>query len=238
MSSFGYVDPTADVRDGVTIHHGAVVASSESSPTVLMDGCTIGLGAVVTEGVRVGLGAVVRAGAVVTDDVPPKAILAGNPGTIVGYVDTMDGTPVATTDASGVTELGVDGCALWQLPRFTDLRGSLSPLEFDRDLPFMPKRSFVVFDVPSADVRGEHAHRECDQFLIALHGELSVVVDNGASSAEVRLDRPDLGLFMPAGVWGVQYKFSPDAVLGVYASHGYDNEDYIRSYSEFLGYRS
>ena len=237
-NSFGYVDATAEVGEGVTIETGAVVASSASHRTVLMAGSSIGVGAIVTAGVRVGLGAVVSAGAVVTSDVPPKAILSGNPGTIVGYVDALESVSATTSGEAKITELGVDACALWQLPRFTDLRGSLSPVEFDRDLPFVPARSFVVFDVPSADVRGEHAHKQCHQFLIATHGELSVVLDNGSESAEVRLDRPDLGLFLPAGVWGVQYKFSSDAVLCVYASHGYDNGDYIRSYQEFLDYRS
>ena len=237
-NSFGYVDATAEVGEGVTIETGAVVASSASHRTVLMAGSSIGVGAIVTAGVRVGLGAVVRAGAVVTSDVPPKAILSGNPGTIVGYVDAIESVSAVPSGESNVTELGVDECAVWRLPSFTDLRGSLSPVEFNRDLPFVPARSFVVFDVPSADVRGEHAHKECHQFLIAIHGELSVVVDNGTDSSEVRLDRPDLGLFLPAGVWGVQYKFSSDAVLAVYASHAYDNDDYIRSYQEFLNYRA
>lgn len=235
---FGYVDASTQVGEGVSIEVGAIVASSESKPTVLMDGCSIGVGAVISAGVRIGLGAVVKAGAVVTGDVPPKAVLSGNPGTIVGYVDALENSSLLASGDAAPSRLGVDECALWPLPRFTDLRGSLTPMEFGQDLPFLPNRHFLVYDVPSADVRGEHAHKDCDQFLIAVHGQLSVVVDNGTDSTEVRLDRPDLGLFLPAGVWGVQYKFSSDAILSVYASHAYDNDDYIRSYREFLDYRA
>ena len=71
------------------------------------------------------------------------------------------------------------------------------------------------------------------QFLIAINGSLAVVVDDGVNVVEVRLDRPDVGLLLPPPTWGTQYKFSPDAVLAVLASHPYDADDYIRSYSEF-----
>ena len=83
-------------------------------------------------------------------------------------------------------------------------------------------------------MRGEHAHRECHQFLIAAHGRLSVVVDDGRERKEVVLGEPSVGLYMPPGIWGIQYKFQPDTVLLVMASHAYDAGDYIRDYSEFL----
>jgi len=91
-----------------------------------------------------------------------------------------------------------------------------------------------VFDVPGKDVRGEHAHRRCHQFLVCLRGSLSVVVDDGQASEEIALDRPSIGLYLPPMVWAVQYRYSADALLLVFASDPYDASDYIRDYDEFL----
>jgi hypothetical protein len=180
----------------------------------------------------------VGAGAVVTKNVPPNAIVVGNPAVIVGYQGLERHAPALATPSADLRvgnrlDLGVGGCALWRLPYFEDLRGALTPLEFTANIPFEPKRSFLVFDVPTNKVRGEHAHRRCHQFLIAAHGELAVVVDDGQSASEVRLDTPALGLHIPPMVWGVQYKFSADAVLLVFASQHYDGDEYVRDYSEF-----
>jgi dTDP-4-dehydrorhamnose 3,5-epimerase-like enzyme len=98
----------------------------------------------------------------------------------------------------------------------------------------MPKRYFMVFDVPSKDVRGEHAHRECHQFLVCVKGNCSVVVDDGQNRAEVLLDRPNLGIHIPPLVWATEYNYSNDAVLLVLASDVYQAEDYIRDYDAFL----
>jgi len=117
---------------------------------------------------------------------------------------------------------------------FEDLRGSLSVGEFPQQVPFVPKRYFVCFDVPGKDVRGEHAHRSCHQFLVCLRGSLSVVVDDGRSSEEIVLDRPSLGLHVPPMIWAVQYQYSADGLLLVFASDLYDPADYIRDYEEFL----
>ena len=91
----------------------------------------------------------------------------------------------------------------------------------------------MVFDVPSVETRGEHAHRECHQFLICVRGSCAVVADDGINRQEFLLDRQDLGIHLPPMVWGIQYKYSADAVLLVFASHYYDSTDYIRNYSEF-----
>jgi len=115
-----------------------------------------------------------------------------------------------------------------------DLRGSLTFAEINQALPFTPSRFFMVFDVPSKDVRGEHAHRKCSQFLVCVKGSCSVVVDDGRSRAEVVLNRPNLGLEVSPMVWATEYKYSPDAILLVFASDKYDAEDYIRDYDQFL----
>ena len=121
-----------------------------------------------------------------------------------------------------------------EFPLIKDLRGNLTAGEFMKQIPFYPKRYFTVFGVPNVEVRGEHAHRECHQFLVCINGKCSVVADDGDRRQEFLLNRPNLGLYIPPLVWGIQYKYSPDAVLLVFASDYYDGRDYIRDYSEFL----
>jgi len=91
-----------------------------------------------------------------------------------------------------------------------------------------------VYEVPSQYVRGEHAHRVCHQFLIAAHGSIMVVVDNGHHRAEVELSNPSQGLHVPPMIWATQYRYSPGSVLLVLASENYDEADYIRNYEVFL----
>ncbi len=209
--------------------------------TVVEDGASIGANATILPGIRIGRSAMIGAGAVVTRNVPPFAVVVGNPGIIVGYQASPVSTPAAAVSHSSLgakagskLALGVGGCELWRMPHFADLRGELAPTEFSRDLPFEPKRSFVVYGVPSNKVRGEHAHHTCHQFLVAVHGSLSVVVDNGRSRSEVVLSDPTMGLYLPPLVWGIQYKFEADTVLQVNASHPYEAADYIRDYDTFL----
>jgi dTDP-4-dehydrorhamnose 3,5-epimerase-like enzyme len=120
------------------------------------------------------------------------------------------------------------------LPRVDDLRGLLSFGETGRHVPFEIKRYFIVFGVPGEHIRGEHAHRTLHQFLICVHGSCHAVADDGNSREEFVLDQPSTGLYLPPMVWGVQYKYSADAVLLVFTSDVYDPADYIRDYNEFL----
>jgi dTDP-4-dehydrorhamnose 3,5-epimerase-like enzyme len=115
-----------------------------------------------------------------------------------------------------------------------DLRGSLTAGEFVDQVPFTPRRYFMVFDVPGKDVRGEHAHRQCHQFLVCARGSVAVVVDDGVNSEEIVLEAPNVGLYVPPMVWAVQYRYAADAVLLVFASDHYDPADYVRDYGEFV----
>lgn len=204
--------------------------------TIVETGASIGAGAVILPGITIGSNAMVAAGAVVTRSVPPNAIVVGNPAKIVGYVDA-DRNKVAVGDNLagdvGARPTQVTGVSLHRMTRVVDIRGSLTVGEFDRSIPFAAKRYFMVFDVPSMETRGEHAHRECHQFLICVRGSCAVVADDGVNRQEFLLDRPDVGVHLPPMVWGIQYKYSADAVLLVYASHYYDSADYIRNYAEF-----
>ena len=204
--------------------------------TLIETGASIGAGATILPGITIGTNAMVAAGAVVTRSVPPNAIVVGNPAKIIGYVDAEKDKKAVYTDKSvsvGVQLTQVRGVTLHQMPRFDDIRGSLTVGEFDSSIPFAIKRYFMVFDVPSKETRGEHAHRTCHQFLICVRGSCSLVADDGLQRQEFLLDRPDLGIHLPPMVWGIQYNYSADALLLVYASHFYDNADYIRNYLEF-----
>ena len=200
-------------------------------------GASIGSGAVILPGVRIGALAMIGAGAVVTRDVPAKAIVSGNPARIVGYADTKTAAraveSAARTATAPVQATSVRGVTVHRLTLAEDLRGRLAAGEFGPEIPFVPKRYFMVFDVPGKEVRGEHAHRQCQQFLVCIRGSVSVVVDDGRASEEIELSEPNVGVLVPAMVWAVQYKYSSDAVLLVFASEHYDAKDYIRDYEEF-----
>ena len=130
--------------------------------------------------------------------------------------------------------LGVGGCTLYALPLISDARGNLSVAEYEKQIPFLIKRCFWVFDVPSHEVRGVHAHRLLHQYLICVKGSISIVLDDGKSRVQVLLNKPNLGLYIPPMVWGTQYKYSLGAVLIVFASEKYDHKDYFRGYDDFF----
>lgn len=206
--------------------------------TTIEDGASIGAGAVILPGVTIGRRAMVAAGAVVTRDVPPNAIVVGNPAKIEGYADAdrISGQADTTVGAApSAHETRVRGVMLHRMPRVEDIRGNLTVGEFERSIPFRVKRYFMVFDVPSRETRGEHAHRECHQFLVCVRGSCVVVADDGTHRQEFVLDRPDIGVHLPPMIWGIQYKYTSDAVLLVFASQFYDSTDYIRDYTQFLG---
>jgi UDP-2-acetamido-3-amino-2,3-dideoxy-glucuronate N-acetyltransferase len=212
--------------------------------TVVRRGASLGANCTLLPGVTIGMAAMVGAGSVVTHDVPPFAIVAGNPARIVGYVDTHDVVQSRVTRAQtasageSVRALGVAGASLHRLVRADDLRGSLVSGEVEGHIPFAPRRFFSVMDVPSKDVRGAHAHRVCQQFLVCQTGSVAVVLDDGQLREEVILEDPQFGLYVPPLVWSVQYRYTRDAVLLVLASHAYDPRDYIRDYDEFLDHVS
>jgi acetyltransferase-like isoleucine patch superfamily enzyme/dTDP-4-dehydrorhamnose 3,5-epimerase-like enzyme len=207
----------------------------EYPKTTVRRGATIGANATVLAGCVVGTGAMVGAGAVVTKDVPPHAIVVGNPARIAGYVSSTSKAPIPVPAATPAqAALPVEGVRLLSLPVIEDLRGKLSFGEASAQLPFVPRRYFVVFDVPTKEVRGEHAHRRLQQVLVCLKGSLEVMVDDGRQRAIVPLSGPQSGLYVPPLVWTSHYHYTPDAVLLVLASEEYDPAEYVRDYDEFL----
>jgi UDP-2-acetamido-3-amino-2,3-dideoxy-glucuronate N-acetyltransferase len=206
------------------------------SRTIIRRGASLGANCTILPGITIGTNAMIGAGAVVTRSVPPNAIVVGNPAKIIGYVDAkpvnagVDGQQIGKP---GSLQTSVKGVTLHTMNEVADIRGSLSAGEFERSVPFKTERYFLVYDVPTAETRGEHAHRICHQFLVAVKGSVHVVADDGINREEFVLDRPNVGIHLPPMTWGIQYRYSSDAVLMVFASHYYDPDDYIRNYDEF-----
>ena len=135
----------------------------------------------------------------------------------------------------------LDGCTiaavrLRELPVIQDSRGSLSFAQYKENLPFLPKRFFLVFNVGEGQTRGGHAHKRVQQLLVCVNGSCLVSLDDGKTRDEVWLDKPELTLYLPPKIWATQSQFSSDAVLVVLASDIYDPDEYIKDRDEFLSF--
>lgn len=115
-----------------------------------------------------------------------------------------------------------------------DARGSLIALEANREVPFDIKRVFYIFGTQPDVPRGNHSHYKTKQFLVAVAGSCKVTLDDGKIKQTFDLDKPNIGLFQDALIWGTMHDFSADCVLLVLADDYYDESDYIRNYDNFL----
>lgn len=116
-------------------------------------------------------------------------------------------------------------------------QGSLSVVDNQYSSPFNVKRVFYIYDIPGGESRGAHAHRTCHQFIIAASGSFEVSLDDGQQKKTILLNRPYVGLSIPPGIWASETNFASGSVCLVLASEKYDENDYIRSYNEFLMYK-
>lgn len=122
---------------------------------------------------------------------------------------------------------------LLKLNSIDDSRGSLISLEVYKNIPFEIKRVYYLFSLNS-EPRGFHAHKQLKQFILCLSGSCTIKIDDGVTSHEYNLSSPNIGLFINSFEWREMYNFSKDCVILVLASDLYDENDYIRDYSEFL----
>jgi serine acetyltransferase len=193
----------------------------ESYPvTRIRRGASIGANATILAGLTIGRHAMVGAGAVVTSNVPAHAVVVGNPARVVRLTDVVAMDP-ASSDRLSVVDL------------ISDHRGELMVRQVGSSLPFEPKRVFVILNVPGKHIRGDHAHKALQQYLVALSGSVKVVVDDGRRREFVKLDSPRLGLYVEPMTWCTLYDYSPGAVVMALASDVYDAGDYIRDYEDF-----
>ena len=127
---------------------------------------------------------------------------------------------------------------LIELTRIYDHRGNLSVVEQMKDLPFEIKRVYWVYDVPGGENRGGHAHKVLQQFIVAANGSFHVNLTDGKDNFSFFLNHPYKGVLIPPGYWRTLDDFSSGAVCLVMASEYFDEDDYIRDYSDFLKYKN
>lgn len=127
-------------------------------------------------------------------------------------------------------------CSLCELNKMHDEQGNLTFMYENVHVPFHINRVFYSYDIPGGEDRGAHAHKKCHQFLIAASGSFEVVLDDGVNKRTVLLNRPFWGLHVPPGIWASEQGFSSGSICLVLASEGYDADDYIRDYDEYLEY--
>lgn len=132
-------------------------------------------------------------------------------------------------------EMNNKGIQLIALPKIEDRRGNLSVIENDT-IPFDIKRVYYVYDIPSGAERGGHAHKNLQQFLVALSGSFDVILNDGKDESTIILNKPNVGLLINSGIWRELKNFSSGAVCLVVASEVYIEDDYIRDFDEFINY--
>ncbi len=132
-----------------------------------------------------------------------------------------------------MTSPTVFDCSMVYLPQVKNRAGNITPIHNEKEVPFAIKRVFYLFDIPGGESRGAHAHRKCHQFLVAASGAFEVLLDDGRTQRQVMLNRPNIGLHIPPGLWASEINFSSGSVCLVLASELYDEKDYIRNYNEF-----
>jgi len=130
-------------------------------------------------------------------------------------------------------------------------------------LPFSIGKVLVSSDMNPDDVRGNHAHHETEEIVVALNGGCTFELDDGLGTSErVRLSASDIGdqrseirrrrseygdqgagisvltsekeaLLLYPHIWRTFYDFEPRTVLLIVANITYDEIDYIRDRSDF-----
>jgi hypothetical protein len=128
-------------------------------------------------------------------------------------------------------------CSLIHLPQLGDRNGHITVVNNNSEIPFVINRIFYLYDIPGGESRGAHAHKNCHQFLISASGAFEVLLDDGNTKRQILLNRPNVGLHIPPGIWASEINFSSGSICLVLASHNYDEADYIRDYNEYLNYR-
>jgi dTDP-4-dehydrorhamnose 3,5-epimerase-like enzyme len=127
---------------------------------------------------------------------------------------------------------------LLQLPKILDRRGNLSFFENDSQIPFEIQRSYWIYDVPGGEVRGGHAYRETEEFIVALSGSFDVVLDDGKEKQKWSLNRSYYGLYVPKMYWREMNNFSTNSLALIVSNTEYNENDYIRDYEEFRSLRN
>lgn len=136
------------------------------------------------------------------------------------------------------TKTTIYDCSLVTLPKLEVERGAITPVNNHAEVPFAIERVYYLYDVPSGSDRGAHAHKELQQLIVAASGSFTITVDDGLLKRSFMLSQPNVGLFLPPGLWRELNDFSGGSICLVLASLEYSVSDYIRSYSDFKQFKN
>lgn len=131
----------------------------------------------------------------------------------------------------------IDKPRIIDLQKIEDERGNLSFVEDNNQIPFEIKRVYWIHDVPGGQIRGGHAFKAQQEFIIALSGSFDVIVDDGREKKRFYLNRSYYGLFVPEGYWRQMENFSTNSLAAVLSSTHFNEDDYIRDYADFLDFK-
>ena len=132
----------------------------------------------------------------------------------------------------------VFNCSIVELPKIHNRAGNITAIENQINTPFDVKRVYYLYDVPGGAERGGHAHKNLQQFIVAVSGAFDVLLDDGMNKKNVHLDRPYIGLYVVSGIWRELLNFSSGAICLVLASEIYFETDYLRVFEEFIKYKN
>ena len=124
------------------------------------------------------------------------------------------------------------------LPKISDPRGNLSFFESGVHIPFEIKRTYWIYDVPGGEVRGSHAFKESQEFIVALSGSLDVVLNDGNNEVKYSLNRSYFGLYVPKLLWRRLENFSTNSLALIVSDIKYDKNDYIKSFDDLKTIRN
>ncbi|MBK8486668.1 MAG: WxcM-like domain-containing protein [Bacteroidetes bacterium] len=130
--------------------------------------------------------------------------------------------------------ISVYDCPIITIPKIGNRSGNITAINNGFEIPFDVKRVFYLYDIPGGESRGAHAHKICHQFLIAASGAFEVLMNDGKIQRSILLNRPNVGLHIPPGIWASEVNFSSGAICLVLASETFNELDYVREYEDFI----
>jgi dTDP-4-dehydrorhamnose 3,5-epimerase-like enzyme len=133
----------------------------------------------------------------------------------------------------GKTAVVYKSAKIFDIPKIEDPRGNLSFIEAENHIPFSIKRVYWIYDVPGGQVRGGHAFKSQEEFIVALSGSFDIVIDDGSEQKRYSLNRSYSGLFIPSGLWRKMENFSTNSLAMILSSTLYNPDDYIYRYNDF-----
>ena len=123
---------------------------------------------------------------------------------------------------------------LINLPKILDDRGNLSFIEEERHIPFKIQRTYWIYDVPGGEIRGSHAFKESEEFIVAISGSFDVVLHDGKAESKYSLNRSYYGVYVPKMTWRTLENFSTNSLALIVTSTVFDEDDYIRDFGQFI----